>query len=407
MKENIIKLIDEFGAIGADPNGGVSRFLYTEEWSEAQNKLKKYMDDDGFETCFDDIGNLFGKIAGTKYPNETVFTGSHIDTVRCGGMLDGQMGILLGYVAIKELSNKHGAPLRNLELVSFAEEEGSRFPTTFWGSKNFCSIADSKDIVKDIKDPNGIIFRDAMTKAGFKFNTKDKMRDDGFAFVEIHIEQGKVLEIEKTNIGIVNNIVGQRRYTITLEGEANHAGTTPMKYRRDVMHALSIIVASIMAKAKEYGEPLVATVGNATLKPNISNTVPGFACFSLDVRHTEKDMIARFSDEAEAIIKKVAKDFDIQSDINMYLDSEPVKLSDKITNIIKSVCEDKKVSYKIMHSGAGHDSQIVAPFMDTAMIFIPSIKGISHNPSEKSYEEDIIRGYEVLVETLYKLAYQD
>ena len=150
-----------------------------------------------------------------------------------------------------------------------------------------------------------------------------------------------------------------------------------------------------------------ATVGNVTLKPNISNTVPGSACFSLDVRHTEKNMIVKFSTEAEDIIKKVSKDFNIEFDINMYLDSEPVKLSDKITNIIKSVCEDKKISYKIMHSGAGHDSQIVAPFIDTSMIFIPSIKGISHNPAELSHKEDIIRGYEVLLDTLYKLAYQD
>lgn len=233
--EDIRSWISSFGS---DDLGGVSRLLYSESWLEVQKALKKKFEELGMEARFDEIGNLYGKIIGTDNGNETIATGSHVDTVVNGGQLDGQLGIIGGYLAIKRLLEAHGKPKKNIEIISLAEEEGSRFPYVFWGSKNLFGIADKKD-VENIEDANGIGFVDAMHQCGFDFKKDNSCSiPDVKAFVELHIEQGNTLEMEGISVGVISGIVGQRRYNIKLKGEANHAGTTLMKYRKDVTQVL-------------------------------------------------------------------------------------------------------------------------------------------------------------------------
>ncbi|MEG0553896.1 MAG: hydantoinase/carbamoylase family amidase, partial [Carnobacterium sp.] len=209
--------------IGADPTGGTTRLLYDKNWQIAQTGLKEKFEAIGLKASFDAVGNLFGRIEGSKYPMETIMTGSHVDTVVNGGALDGQFGILASYLAIKYLTEKYGQPLRSLEVISMAEEEGSRFPYAFWGSKNIWGIANKADVL-EAADAAGIKFVDAMRDAGFDFKDENEvLRKDIKAFVEIHIEQGSVLEKTGKQVGVVNSIVGQKRYNITLEGESNHA----------------------------------------------------------------------------------------------------------------------------------------------------------------------------------------
>ncbi|MGL4859688.1 MAG: hydantoinase/carbamoylase family amidase, partial [Enterobacteriaceae bacterium] len=213
-----------FSEIGADPAGGMTRLLYSPEWVNAQQTLKTVMEQNGLEAYFDEVGNLFGRLPGSKYPEQVVMSGSHIDTVVNGGNLDGQYGILAALIALEHLRKTYGAPLRTLEVVSFAEEEGSRFPYVFWGSKNMFALA-SKEEVLPLQDAKGIKFTDAMQKAGFRFRADNSApRQDIHAFIELHIEQGKVLETLNKQLGVVTSIAGQKRYTITLKGEANHAG---------------------------------------------------------------------------------------------------------------------------------------------------------------------------------------
>lgn len=287
-----------------------------------------------------------------------------------------------------------------------AEEEGSRFPTVFWGSKNFVN-EENRAAVEDIADAKGVKFVDAMRESGFDFNEDANRgrRDDIKAFVEVHIEQGNVLENEGLQIGVVNNIAGQRRYTITLNGESNHAGTTPMGYRKDTVYCFSKIVSEAIDRAKKAGDPLVLTFGRVEPKPNTVNVVPGETIFSMDCRHTDAQFLKDFTEELEAFMKETAEAMEIAIDINRWMDEAPVPMDEEIVTVIENVVKEQGFKYRIMHSGAGHDSQIIAPHYPTAMIFVPSIKGISHNPAEETKLEDLVEGVKALAESLYKLAY--
>lgn len=405
LENEIAELVDWLGSYGADSKGGVSRLLYDENWVKAQHALKEKFEGLGMAAKFDEVGNLFAKLEGSEFKDETVATGSHVDSVKFGGKLDGAFGVLAGYLAVKYLKEKYGQPLRNIEVVSIAEEEGSRFPFTFWGSKNIVGKVDSSE-VRDIKDADGVNFVDAMKEAGFGFKTSDEgIPADWKQWLEIHIEQGGVLEIEKIPVGIVQHIVGQRRYTVELKGQANHAGTTPMKYRKDAGVAAAKIINMIHDQAMDYGEPLVATVGSIEFVPGTVNVVPGQANFTIDVRHTHKDQIIAFTDEMEAKMKSIAEESDVSIDINLYMDEDPVPMDPTIVQTIVEQCDEQGSSYKLMHSGAGHDTQRFAPLVPAAMIFVPSRAGISHNPAEFTYPREMAEGIKVLAHALHKLAY--
>lgn len=398
--------VDLLSGIGSDPTGGMTRLLYSDSWLEAQNAVKNKLEEIGMETHFDEIGNLFGRMEGSKYPDETIMSGSHIDTVINGGNLDGQFGVIAAYVAMAYLKETYGQPLRSMEVISMAEEEGSRFPTVFWGSKNFVNEAKIED-VESISDFEGIKFVDAMRQAGFDFKKgEQKRREDIRAFVELHIEQGNVLENEELQIGVVNSIAGQRRYTIVLKGQANHAGTTPMGYRRDAVYAFSRICSESIEKARAIGDPLVLTFGKVEPKPNTVNVVPGEVLFTIDCRHTDSDVLIGFTQKLEQRINEIATEMDIEATIDLWMDEAPVPMDANIVAILEEAAKKANMKYRVMHSGAGHDSQIIAPHYPTAMIFVPSIGGISHNPAEATKLEDLVEGVKMMASALYELAYK-
>lgn len=406
--QSTFELLDKkFTSFGGLQQGGITRLLYSQEWNTAVRELEKTFKEEGLEARFDDIGNLSGRLVGSKYPEETILTGSHIDTVVEGGHLDGQFGILSALVAVKYLKEKYGQPLRSLEVLALAEEEGSRFPYTFWGSKNFFNLAKKSD-VDTIEDAEGIKFEDAMRESGFDYRKTTDVRNDIKAFVELHIEQGKVLETENKTIGVVNGIVGQKRYTINLKGEANHAGTTPMSLRRDTVVAYSEIVTDLTKRAREIGEPLVLTFGHVVPVPNTVNVVPGEISFSVDCRHIDQQLLNDFATEIEDKIKSVATENNMTYDIHLWMDETPTLMNEKIVRIIEQAAkENVGDQYKVMPSGAGHDSQIFAQYVPTAMLFVPSIDGISHNINEETKIADLVKGIEVLIDVLYELAYKE
>lgn len=397
--------IEDLSAIGNDPTGGMTRLLYTDSWLEAQKYVEAQSKEFGLETHFDEVGNFFGKIRGTEFPEETIMSGSHIDTVVNGGTLDGQYGVIAAMTAIQYLLSKYGQPKRNLEVISMAEEEGSRFPTVFWGSKNFVGKADD-EAVKHIADKDDKNFVDEMTRQGFHFREKQTHRSDIKAFVEIHIEQGNVLENEQLQVGVVNSIVGQRRYNIILKGEANHAGTTPMSYRHDAVYGFAKICSEAIDRANEVGDPLVLTFGKVVPKPNTVNVVPGEVEFTIDCRHTDAEFLKKFTTELESWMEGVAQELGLIIEIDRWMDEAPVPMDATIVETIEKQAIAGDYHYKMMHSGAGHDSQIIAPFYPTAMIFVPSIGGISHNPAEKTEFPDLVEGVKLLADTLYELAYK-
>lgn len=383
---------------------GTTRLLYDDKWIEAQQSLEQLMKDIGMEVEYDDVGNLFGTIIGTEEPERVIATGSHVDTVERGGRLDGQLGIMSGYLAIKKLVEAEGKPKKSLRLISMAEEEGSRFPYGFWGSKNIFGEA-KREEVEGTTDVEGIKFEDAMREAGFDFLSGEPKFNEMDAFIELHIEQGNYLEANDVKVGVVNSIVGQKRWDITLTGQANHAGTTMMEYRRDAVEGMAKIVSKSLDEAKEAGNPLVLTFGRVNPKPNTVNVVPGEVEFSMDCRHTDQDFLNAFTEKVETNINEIAKDLGLEVSISKWMDEAPVPMDNGLVEQMEAVCKDLDLNYEVMHSGAGHDGQIFAPHVPTAMLFCPSIGGISHNPEEHTEAVDMVQSTEALTETIKRLAY--
>lgn len=408
IRSSFESLDKKFTSFGGLNGGGITRLLYSDEWSNAVHELKHTLEKEGFEASFDSVGNLKGRIEGSKYPEETIMSGSHIDTVVEGGHLDGQFGVLAALVAMQSLKAEHGQPLRSLEVLALAEEEGSRFPYAFWGSKNFFNLAKSED-VNDIADGEGINFKAAMNNAGFDYRNEDNDYSYIKSFIEVHIEQGKVLETEQKAIGVVNGIVGQKRYTINLKGEANHAGTTPMGLRRDAVVAFSKIATELTDKARTIGDPLVITFGRVDPVPNTVNVVPGEVSFSIDCRHINQEALNDFAKTIDDCIRTVSEQEGVEYDINLWMDEAPTMMDESLVKVVEQAAEQVVGSNdsKMMPSGAGHDSQIFAKYIPTAMLFVPSINGVSHNVTEETNIEDLVKGIEVLKQVLYQLAYEE
>ncbi len=396
---------DWLASFGADERGGMTRLLFTTEWLDAQLALKQKFEDLGMVAEFDEVGNLVGTYPGTDGTGDVIALGSHVDTVVQGGKLDGALGIFGGYLAVKDLVENHGAPKKSLRIISMAEEEGSRFPFVFWGSKNLVGTVPAS-AVEDIADNEGVSFTDAMRACGFSCRTSQTSPLDNVrAFLELHIEQGNTLEMEGKQVGVVTAITGQRRYNIHLHGQANHAGTTRMCYRHDVVQVFSEIVSQSIAKANAEGDPLVLTFGHIEVTPNTVNVVPGDAMFTMDCRHTDKATLARFSEEIEADMARIAAEHGVEIEIDRWMDEDPVPMNPELVAKIEQVAKDSGANYRMMHSGAGHDSQVIAPHIPTGMMFVPSVEGVSHNPAEYTKPEDLAAGIDMLAATLYQLAY--
>lgn len=402
--QEVDETMDWLAGISDAEGPGTTRLLYSPSWIEAQKQLKEKFESLGFICEFDAVGNLFATLEGSEQPEAVIASGSHVDTVTKGGRLDGQLGIMAAYLAMEKLIQKNGQPKKTLQIISMAEEEGSRFPYVFWGSKNIFGLADKKD-VEIIKDAEGVGFEEAMRAAGFDYLEGEPKFAKIAAFVELHIEQGNFLEKEGKQVGVVNAIVGQKRYDVVLKGQANHAGTTLMSYRKDTVDCFARIVTQSLDKARAEGNPLVLTFGRVEPKPNTVNVVPGETLFSIDCRHTDQDKLNRFTQQLEADMQAICQEMGIEMSIDNWMDEPPVPMDETLVETLEEVCRENDLNYQLMHSGAGHDAQIFAPRVPTVMVFVPSIDGISHNPAEHTEAEDIVPGIQALAGTLEKLAY--
>lgn len=402
----LLPLLEELAAFGADPEGGVTRLLYEKPWIEAQHFLAERMRQAGLTARFDRVGNLFGRLEGTELDKGVILTGSHVDTVMRGGRYDGAYGIAAGIAALAYLSKTFGAPKRTLEVVSFCEEEGSRFPIAYWGSGHVCGKQDWP-VAEAAADPGGVTLRQAMEAAGFGAPEQpDCLRTDVAAYVELHIEQGIVLERGGEQIGIVETIVGQRRYAVTLAGESNHAGTTPMGLRKDALAGAAEMIAALEAMALEHGDPLVATVGRLDAEPNTPNVVAGRVRFTLDIRLDRETALEHFCARALGRLQAIAARRGLAFDAVNWLATAPAPMDAGLVALLGRASESAGLTHRRMVSGAGHDAQLLAGICPSAMLFVPSRGGISHSPEEFTAPAQLENGVRVLAAALYELAYR-
>ncbi|MFT3655933.1 Allantoate amidohydrolase [Bacillus sp. B01(2024)] len=405
VKNSITDYIEWLAQYGASADGGVTRLLYTKEWMDAQLAVKTEMSSFGLETRFDDVGNVFGRLSGTQSPDEVIVTGSHIDTVINGGKYDGAYGVLAAMLAIKQLKETYGAPKKTLEAVSLCEEEGSRFPMTYWGSGNMTGVFSEQD-AKEPRDESGVSLQTAMHESGFgKGVFQSAYRTDISAFVELHIEQGQTLEMSGRDLGIVTSIAGQRRYLVTLEGECNHAGTTSMKWRKDPLAAGSRIIHELLLRAEEQPDELRLTCGKITAEPNVANVIPGRVQFSIDIRHQNQRVLKQFHEDMAVLINRICRQKGIHAVIDEYMRIEPVPMDKRLKDAAFETAAENGISCEEMVSGAGHDAQMIGRRHPACMLFVPSRSGISHSPKEYTSARQLEIGVRVLTDLLYKLAY--
>ena len=407
FETDIAQAIDWLAEYGSEPDGGVTRLLYSPAWQEAQTALARRMEAAGLAARFDDCGNLYGRLEGRGLEREVILTGSHVDTVRNGGKYDGAYGILAGVIALKFLYENFGPPLRTLEVVSLCEEEGSRFPLAYWGSGNLTGRY-AIHTPPDIADADGITLQAAMNAAGFGLGTfPPPKRADIARFIELHVEQGFVLEKERAAIGIVQGIVGQRRYTVQVGGSANHAGTTPMKYRRDALLGACEMIEWMEKKALHKTEPFVSTVGQLHVKPNSSNVIPGEVAFTVDIRDAHAATLQEFSGEFPEAFARIAALRGLTVDIGEWMNMAPIMMNGEMNAALAAICRRRNLPFRLMFSGAGHDTQVIGEMCPATMLFVPSRAGISHSPREYSETKDLAAGVAVLAEWLYKYGYTD
>ena len=401
-----IEAISQFGKLS---NGGVTRLALTKEDMAARDYLKRKMKEAGLTIREDAVGNVYGRREGKK-DLAPILVGSHLDTVPEGGNYDGIAGVVTALEAVRILNDQGIETTRPIEVVNFTAEESSRFLTATMGTKCIKGGL-SIEKIKTMKDKNGISFYEALKEVGFNPDDIESAKvepGDYHAFIELHIEQGPVLEAEKKPIGIVTAIAAPTRLKVTIKGKADHSGNTPMNLRFDALAgAAELILGLEKIASTESGENTVGTVGDVQVKPGAMNVVPGEATLLIDIR----DIYAEDKEKAYkiflALMKQVAEKRNLQFEHELLVNDTPVQLSSKIIDTIEAEAKNLGYSYKVMHSGAGHDAMNLVPMTDVGMIFVPSVDGVSHNIKEFTEMEDICKGADVLFASLYKLAMED
>lgn len=384
--------------IGQLPNGGVKRIAYSQEDIEARNLIRQWMRELELEIIIDAAGNIIGRYAGKNPVASAIATGSHIDTVPCGGHYDGAYGVLAGLEVVRVLQENQIKLDRTIEVIVFTDEEGSMI-----GSK-----AMSDRVVGDpeyYRRPDGRDIQTCLERVGGnwdKITQARRNRHDISAFVELHVEQGPVLESMGKQIGVVEGIVGQRRFNITVKGSANHAGTTPMQMRCDALVAASQVVLLVNQIGNSPGQQ-VATVGKIEVFPNAANVVPGWVEMSLDIRDLSSLHIDSLLKQLRIHLEEIAVTTNTQIRLNSCLHNEPALAESYIQKAIALSCENFNLSYTYLPSRASHDAQELALISDMGMIFVPSKMGVSHDASEYTSPEQCIQGANVLLQTLIRL----
>jgi allantoate deiminase len=395
------RYVTELGAIGEAPDG-MYRFLYDEAWQRARDTLLDWIRDAGLEARVDAVGNVFGRLPGSG--DGVVLTGSHVDTVPSGGKYDGALGVVGGLAALAALRHV-GTPTTTLEVVSLCEEESSRFPANFFGTRAMLGLV-APDEPDRLRDSDGVTLAEAMRAAGLDpAAVATAERHDLRAFLELHIEQGRVLADEGVDVGLVEVIPGIAWETITVRGRQDHAGATPMDLRKDALQAAAQMAREITVAVEQEGRPAVVTTGRWTVEPGQPSVVPGLARFSLDLRHPDLAVRDRLLDEVHRICTEVAARHGVEVDVVRDKDEEPATMDAGLLDVLRSSAEACGASWRRMPSGAGHDSQLMATRVPTAMVFVPSVEGRSHTPAEYTSPEDCVRGASVLATALHRLAY--
>lgn len=398
--------LDEINEFGYSIEG-VTRLAYTNIEQQALQFLMEQFEKENMTVKVDAVGNVIARRDGTDPALPAVACGSHIDTVYNAGQFDGTAGVIAGLEVIRSLNEQEIKTKHPIEIIIFACEESARFRVATIGSKIMTGL-DEKEKLKRLVDKNGISLNEALEMFGYDLNrAKEAKRgaNEIKMFLELHIEQGPVLESEEKQIGIVTGIAAPTRFKLQVNGQAAHSGSTPMDHRQDAFSGTAEIALALEDSArKEAKHGTVATVGNCRIKNGAMNVVPGETEMIIDIRGILESSKNKVVEDLYRVIADVESKRNLQIEITKFCDEQPTTMNQNVIKLLKESCEKLDISYIEMISGAGHDAMNMANVYPTGMIFVPSKDGLSHNKDEYTSIEQLFIGATLLKEGILTAA---
>lgn len=402
----LLSELDMFSRIGADENGGMSRLGFGHADNTARLRLRELASAAGLSSSVDQAGNVFVHSESlSKLPPADAVTmiGSHLDTVRRGGHLDGVYGVLAGLEVLRTVEANHVPLMRELVVVAFANEEGALFPQPFWGSKAIAGeLADASSAI----DRSGNSIRGTLRAAGGDLAAIAEAEwpaDAISEYLELHIEQGPVLADANAVIGVVSSVVGRTILNVTVVGAQNHAGTTPMDVRHDALTAAAQMVLEIERVSVDRDLCRVSTVGVLTVEPGQTNVIPGAVEFTAEVRDADEACLKEAEQAVLSMMDEVARNKGVHIEVEVTMRTVPVRTAGHLQGIIAASADRLGLASMVLPSGAGHDAQIVGSLAPIGMIFVPSRGGISHAPEEHTEPDHLVHGANVLLHSVLSL----
>ena len=393
--------LERLAAAGARPDGGVCRLALTEADGRGRDVVVGWMRELGLAVTIDAIGNVVGARAGRE-AGPPVMMGSHIDTVRTGGRYDGALGVLAGLEVVETLADAGIVTRRPLAVAFFTNEEGARFQPDMFGSLVFTGVLPLEKALASVS-VDGAVAGEELARIGYA-GEAPVGKPDVHAYVELHVEQGPTLEAEGFVIGAVEGVQGISWTEFTLTGQSNHAGTTPMRMRRDAAYVAAEIAAFARRLALDLGGDQVATVGALTLSPNLVNVVAERAVMTVDLRNTDNAQLVEAERRLGAFVEKIAAAEGVTVESRTLARFDPVAFAKPLVQRVEAIARELDLSVKRLPSGAGHDAQMLAAVCPACMIFVPSVGGVSHNVEEYTVPAHCAAGADVLLRLVTELA---
>jgi len=398
---HLLGRIEALAAVGAIEGGGNARLALTDEDRAGRDLVVGWMKALGLDVRIDGIGNVIGVRAGRENA-APIMTGSHIDTVRTGGRYDGNYGVLAGLEVVRALNEAKIATRRPIAVAFFTNEEGARFTPDMMGSLVYAGGLGLNEAYA-ATDKDGVAVGDELRRIGYLGEVKPGALKP-HAFLELHIEQGPILDEEKTRIGVVESVQGISWTEYSVTGVSNHAGTTPMRLRRDAGYLAASVNVFARKLAWEMGGNQVATVGSVAFRPNLINVVPNRAIFTVDLRNTDEAKLKEAEARVAAHIAEIATAERVTVEAKVLARFEPVIFESTLVDRVEHHAKALALTTRRMPSGAGHDAQMMQRLCPTAMIFVPSVAGLSHNVKEHTEAADLVAGAQVLMNLMLELA---
>lgn len=389
--------LEELGRVSDEP-GRLTRTFLSPAMRRANRLVGGWMAEAGLAVREDAVGNLIGRLDSPRRPAPTFLLGSHLDTVRDAGRFDGALGVLVALAAAEELRRSGETLPFHLELLGFSEEEGVRFAGAYLGSKGYCGLLEAADL--DLADGEGITVRQAL--AGLPGGAGPESPPELLGYLEVHIEQGPVLEAEGLALGVVSAIAGQSRFRLTWTGTAGHAGTTPMRLRRDAFGGAAEFALAAERLARQ-SEDLVATVGTLEISPGAPNVIPGEAVHTLDLRHPDDAARGRALAALRTAAARIAGERGLAVQWTRTQDQNAVACSPALTDLLAESVGSRQGRCLRLPSGAGHDAVILSRVTEVAMLFVRCRGGLSHHPDEFAAPEDVAAALQAVLDFLRRL----